>query len=129
VKVNNCYGIDDFNFLLTFQFKFMNETMRNFFLVAILLLSVFACRQNQAGTSSGPVIVEFSITGMSCMGCVETVRSSIAQIEGVDTVVVSLDQANALVTFKPQKTDTLCIRKAVELNGYKVKGARKVVTE
>ena len=103
--------------------------MRNTILTAMLLLAVIACKQNkpanQIDTSGNPVMVELSITGMMCMGCVETVRSSIAQLQGVDTVIVSLEKANALVTFKPQKTDTVSIRKAVELNGYKVTGIRK----
>jgi len=104
--------------------------MRNTIILVALLLLAVACKQNkpanQAQTEARPVVVELSITGMSCMGCVETVRSSIAQLEGIDTVSVSLDKANALVTFKPLVTDTMSIRKAVELNGYKVTGAKKV---
>ena len=103
--------------------------MRNTIIKAMVLLATIACNQkkpaNQPDTSMKPVMVELSITGMSCMGCVETVRSSIAQLEGIDTVIVSLDKANALVTFKPQKTDTANIRNAVELNGYKVTGFKK----
>jgi len=104
--------------------------MRNTILMAVLMLAAFACKQNkpvsQADQSLKPVTVELSITGMMCQGCVETVRSSIAQLQGIDTVNVSLDKANAIVTFKPDKTDTVCIRKAVELNGYKVKGIKKM---
>ena len=104
--------------------------MRNTILTAMLLLAVVACNPKKTTSTSSataePVMVELSISGMSCMGCVETVRSSIAQLEGIDTVTVSLDKANALVTFKPQLTDTLSIRKAVELNGYKVTGAKKI---
>ncbi len=104
--------------------------MRNTILSAMLLLAVIACKQNkpagEAAVNANPVVVELSITGMSCMGCVETVRSSIAQLEGIDSVNVSLDKGNAFVTFKPQKTDSLSIRKAVELNGYKVTGIKKL---
>lgn len=104
--------------------------MRITVFLALLLLSVSACKQNkpakQAEASATPVMVELSITGMSCMGCVETVRSSIAQLEGIDTVSVSLDSANAVVVFKPQTVDTASIRKAVELNGYKVTATKKV---
>ena len=96
--------------------------------LAILLLAGAACNPKKpaqgTGESAAAVNVELSVTGMSCMGCVETVRYTIAQIEGVDTVSVSLDSANALVTFNPGKTDTLSIRKAVELNGYKVTAAK-----
>ena len=102
--------------------------MRNIILMAILVWAAVACKQNkpanQPDTSAKPVMVELSITGMKCMGCVETVRSSIAQLEGIDTVSVSLETAGAIVTFKPQKTDTVNIRKAVELNGYKVTGMK-----
>lgn len=104
--------------------------MRNTILMAMLLLASIACKQNkpanQIDTSTKPVMVELSITGMMCMGCVETVRSSIAQLEGIDTVNVSLDQANAIVIYRPQKTDSVSIRKAVELNGYKVTVIKKV---
>lgn len=104
--------------------------MKNTILLAMLLLATVACNQktsqSAARASEKPIMVELSITGMKCMGCVETVRSSIAQLEGVDTVNVSLEKANAVVIFKPEKTDTSSIRKAVELNGYKVTSARKL---
>jgi copper chaperone CopZ len=104
--------------------------MRYTIILMMILLASFSCKQkkadNQAGNPAQPVIVELSITGMSCMGCVETVRSSIVQLDGIDTVSVSLEKAIARVTFKPQKTDTVSIRKAVELNGYKVTGTKEI---
>jgi copper chaperone len=106
--------------------------MRNTIILALLLLTAIACKQkrpaDQTDTGAKPVMVELSITGMSCMGCVETVRSSIAAIDGIDSVAVSLEKANAQVIFKPWKTDTASIRKAVELNGYKVTGTKKAGT-
>ena len=106
----------------------MKRVMRNTLLLAMIILSLAACKQNkpvnQADTSFKPVVVELSVTGMMCQGCVETVRSSIAQLQGIDTVIVSLEKANAIVTFRPQKVDTVSIRKAVELNGYKVTGMK-----
>jgi copper chaperone len=108
----------------------MKPHMQRIVFIAMLILIASACSPkksaNQAITSAEPVSVELSITGMSCMGCVETVRSSIAQMNGIDSVNVSLDKASAIVTFEPQVTDTASIRKAVELNGYKVTGTKKV---
>jgi copper chaperone len=102
--------------------------MRIFVYLAMLVLISMGCNPKKsakdAGANAEPVNVELSVSGMSCMGCVETVRYSISQVEGVDTVSVSLDQANAQVTFNPGVTDTIAIRKAVELNGYKVTAAR-----
>ncbi len=98
--------------------------MRNILIAGMLLLCIVACKQkspaNQSIANAEPVVVELSITGMSCMGCVETVRSSIAQLQGIDSVAVSLEKNNAMVTFVPSVTDSVSIRKAVELNGYKV---------
>lgn len=99
----------------------------SFFLIILTLL--FSCKSKQSGNAEKsemkPVTVEMSVSGMHCMGCVETVRYSIAQLDGVDSVQVSLDKANAIVTFNPGRIDTVSIRKAVELNGYKVTGAKK----
>lgn len=104
--------------------------MRSFFIMALLALSLLACKQhksvNQAEADAKPVTVELAISGMMCQGCVETVRSSIAQLQGIDTVIVSLEKANALVTFRPGRTDTLSMRKAIELNGYKVLNTKNI---
>lgn len=117
-------------FFYYFSLQIYERDMRNTILMAMLVLSAIACKPNkpanQADASAKPVKVELSVTGMMCMGCVETVRSSIAQMQGVDTVSVSLDSARATVTFKPQITDTVSIREAVELNGYKVTATKKV---
>ena len=108
----------------------MKLAMRNIFLIILIVIGMPGCKQHkpteQSGASAKPVVVELSVSGMMCQGCVETVRSSIAQLQGIDTVVVSLEKTNALVTFKPQLTDTVGIRKAVELNGYKVTAIKKV---
>ncbi len=104
--------------------------MRTTVLLAFLIVMAGACKQktstNQSIADSKPVTVEMGVTGMHCMGCVETVRSSIAQLEGIDTVMVSLDSARATVTYRPGKVDTLKIRDAVELNGYKISGITTV---
>jgi copper chaperone CopZ len=96
----------------------------------MLLVFAVACKPkgstDQTVAQSSPVTVEMGVTGMHCMGCVETVRSSIAQLEGIDTVLVSLDSARATITFHPQQVDTAKIRDAVELNGYKISGIKTV---
>lgn len=108
----------------------MKKAVRKQIFIIILVLITFACKQNKSSdqtvASAKPVSVEMSVSGMTCMGCVETVRSSIAQLQGIDTVSVSLDSARAIVTFKPQMTDTVSIRKAVELNGYKITSVKKI---
>jgi copper chaperone CopZ len=108
----------------------MNETKRITSFLVIILIIFFSCQSKHGGnrekSEMKPVTVELSVSGMHCMGCVETVRSSIAQLDGVDSVIVSLEKANAIVVFNPFKVDTVRIRKAVELNGYKITGAKKI---
>ena len=103
--------------------------MRVISLFLIILVFSVSCQSKKAGnlekSEMKPVTVEMSVSGMHCMGCVETVRSSIAQLDGIDSVRVSLEQANAFVIFNPGKVDTVAIRKAVELNGYKITGVKK----
>jgi copper chaperone CopZ len=121
-------GIFDFLYILLNES--MIGTMRTTLLLAMLLVLAVACKpkgsSDQTVASNAAVTVEMGVTGMHCMGCVETVRSSIAQLEGIDTVLVSLDSARATVTFHPQQVDTLKIRDAVELNGYKISGIKTV---
>lgn len=104
--------------------------MRLISFIAIILIFCFSCKTRSGGSQDKaelkPVTVELAVTGMHCMGCVETVRSSIAQLDGVDSVTVSLEKANAIVIFNPGKVDTTGIREAVELNGYKVAGTKKI---
>ena len=100
--------------------------------IALALLACFAGGCKPKSSASGevaanqPVTVEMGVTGMHCMGCVETVRASIAQLHGIDTVFVSLDSARATVTFRPEEADTAKLRDAVELNGYKVTAIKTV---
>jgi len=105
--------------------------MRKVFMAVLLLVIFTACKQNKPPdpniSSAEPVRIELSISGMMCMGCVETVRSSIAQLPGIDTVNVSLDKSNAIVAYKSHEIDSVKIRKAVEINGYKVTGTKLAV--
>jgi copper chaperone len=108
----------------------MKGLMRITLVLTILVVLSGSCKPkssaNQAVAVNQPVTVEMSVTGMSCMGCVETVRSSIAALEGIDSVSVSLDSARATVIYRPKEVDTKKIKDAVELNGYKISGIKTV---
>jgi copper chaperone CopZ len=95
-------------------------------IMPVIMVSCWQKKQPPAPLPAEPVKVEMAISGMMCEGCVETVRSSIVQLNGIDSVSVSLDSANAVVVFQPGVTDTIKMRKAVELNGYKVTGTRTI---
>ena len=54
--------------------------------------------------------LSFSVTGMHCQGCVSTVRSAIAEIDGVTSCNVSLEDESATV----QVTDAEVAQKIVD---------------
>lgn len=96
----------------------------------MFLVGTIACQNKtkEVATDAVPQVatVEFTVQGMSCQGCVQTVQSSALQVAGVTTAKASLEDTNAIVEFTTGQTDTVAIRKAIELNGYKVIAVKTV---
>ena len=61
--------------------------------------------------------VRLNVTGMSCEGCANSVRSALSQVEGVHSADVSLDKKTAVLEVEDtvQATDLVG---AVEAAGY-----------
>jgi copper chaperone CopZ len=49
--------------------------------------------------------VTYSIPNISCGHCVHTVQSEVAELTGVQTVVASLDNKQATITFDAPATE------------------------
>ena len=62
----------------------------------------------------------FAISGMTCGGCVKSVQNALAQIEGGNSVHVSLEQHNAVIEFDESKTNTQALAEAIEDAGFDV---------
>lgn len=60
------------------------------------------------------------IQGMTCMGCVASVKRVLGAIEGVATAEVSLEKAQATVTYDPGKASLSAINTAITDAGYDV---------
>jgi copper chaperone len=58
------------------------------------------------------------IGGMTCQGCVRSVTKVVAALPGVRAVQVSLDDAQALVTFDGDVITVDRMREAVEEAGF-----------
>lgn len=58
------------------------------------------------------------VEGMTCGGCVASVKRALQQIEGVATVDVSLDQAQARVEYDPARVNESQLRTAIEDAGF-----------
>ena len=59
-----------------------------------------------------------NIDGMHCAACSATVERAVGKIEGVDSVSVNLNGANALVVFDENKTSADAVITAVNNAGF-----------
>lgn len=61
-----------------------------------------------------------AISGMTCMGCVSSVKRVLGGIAGVAQVEVSLEKARAEISYDPGKTCLQTIKAAITDAGYEV---------
>jgi len=92
----------------------------------VFIIADFACgakgkEAEKTEAVQNASLIEVSIGGMTCMGCEQTIQTSIAKLEGVKSVKASFTTGKALVEYYPEKTDTLKIREAVSGSGYTCK--------
>jgi copper chaperone len=60
------------------------------------------------------------IEGMTCMGCVNSVKNVLEKIPGVDSAEVSLDQKQATIQYDDASASTAQFRKAIKDAGFEV---------
>lgn len=58
------------------------------------------------------------VGGMSCQGCVKNITGVLSALTGVSTAVVSLESAEAQVTFDPQQVTRAELLEAIEDAGF-----------
>lgn len=66
--------------------------------------------------------VTIKVAGMSCGGCVRNVTGVLKALPGVSDVSVSLDEAQAQVSYDPAQTDVDRLRQAVIDAGFDSNG-------
>ncbi|MBI2311180.1 MAG: heavy-metal-associated domain-containing protein [Betaproteobacteria bacterium] len=66
--------------------------------------------------------VTLNVKGMTCMGCVKSVKNVLEPIAGVAGVDVSLDKAQATIRFDPARAGKAKFKAAIEGAGYEVAG-------
>lgn len=64
--------------------------------------------------------VTIPVKGMTCMGCVSSVKRVLGSIPGVGQAEVSLDKAQAEVSYDPGKTGPDALKAAIMDAGYDV---------
>ncbi|HVE49777.1 MAG TPA: heavy-metal-associated domain-containing protein [Casimicrobiaceae bacterium] len=66
--------------------------------------------------------VNLDVQGMTCGGCVASVKRVLASLPGVENVDVTLKPGRASVAFDPSRVTVQALRKAIASAGYDVAG-------
>ncbi len=61
-----------------------------------------------------------AVGGMTCMGCVASVKRVLGGLGGVSSAEVTLDPAQATVTYDSGKVDLQTIKSAISDAGYDI---------
>jgi len=89
--------------------------------VALLGLGLGAgCGSSTGDGSAGSGNAErcvFTVRGMTCQGCVDTVTRAVEAVPGVEKVEVSLDEGQAVVMADPEQATPEKIVAAIEKAG------------
>ena len=64
--------------------------------------------------------IQLNIRGMTCNGCVNSVKNVLQKTPGVAGVEVSLEQNRATVVYNPAQANPAQLKAAVEDAGYDV---------
>ncbi len=64
--------------------------------------------------------LNLNVTGMTCMGCVNSVKKLVSALPGVVGVEVDLASGRVAVTHDPLLANDSAIRQAIEGGGYQV---------
>ena len=60
------------------------------------------------------------IRGMTCMGCVNSVKNVLETISGVGSTDVSMEQAQATIQYDPAAINTNQLKDAIKEAGFEV---------
>ncbi len=106
--------------------------MRKLFVVLLLAALIApACRNQEANVpgntqdaidSNRLVTVKFSVDGMTCTGCENTINQAVSEIQGVTSVKSSFQEKYTEVTFDSAMVQHAMIEEAVAGKGYEYKG-------
>lgn len=85
-------------------------------IVKAAILSGSLLAATSAFADEQTVILE--VSGMTCVSCPYIVRESLAAVDGVSTVEVSMADRSAIVTFDDSRTDIAALTSATTEMGF-----------
>ena len=80
------------------------------------------CKDCGCGEDNGVVTKVFTVPGMMCNNCKETVEGASLGLPGVLSAEVDLPEKTATVSLDPTKVSVEVIAKAIERTGFEVTG-------
>lgn len=92
----------------------MENAVKNLVNVAIIVMFAVVSAAALAAIQT----VTLSVSGMTCGGCVIAVKKSLTKIDGVTKADVSLEKAEAAVSFDDAKTNVEALLKATAGAGF-----------
>lgn len=97
-------------------------------LLIILIAIVFAAcssgeKKATESTSKNAKIVEasFNVCGMHCENCVASIKKGVNELEGIESIAITLDDSTAVIKYDATKLAMTDIEKAVEKRGFTIK--------
>lgn len=64
--------------------------------------------------------ITLTVKGMTCMGCVRSVKNVLEPMSGVASVEITLDNGQVVIAFDPTKSNVDQFRAAIQDAGYEV---------
>ncbi len=64
--------------------------------------------------------LSLTVTGMSCMGCVNSVKNLVSALPGIAAIQVDLASGRVEITHDPARSDRQAICQAIKDGGYGV---------
>ena len=64
--------------------------------------------------------ITLNVKGMTCMGCVGSVKNVLEPIQGVSNVDVTLETGKVTISYDATQTNTQAFKGAIEDAGYEV---------
>ncbi len=107
--------------------------MKKIFIILLAAGFMLSCSQSeQAGADSEPdnkvamekpsetKTISVGVEGMTCQGCVSSIETAIAAVDGVVDQKVNLKSNSASITFDPAQTDAKKLAEVIGDAGYTV---------
>lgn len=64
--------------------------------------------------------ITFTVKGMTCMGCVRSVKNVLEPISGVSSVDITLENGEVVIAYDPSMANLDQFRDAIHDAGYEV---------